>query len=260
MKLHAPLIAISLIASLTAGEVPKVFSGLFEQDAPLKGQIGMVLPPPEIDKYVAKVETAARKDPKWFREFSTQAKPGVPLPYDERLGLTKEEYADYLALWNKREFKPTEEVMLLLRQSAGGTWSVTATGKASSISTLRYSDKDDVFHSPNGDLKRIDEIKADPSSILGEWTGHEWKFEEETSLGKTKENIAFGRFADNKFGLIVYRVQELSTEGTRLLDKSLVVRFPLGKTATVKATPAAAPAKPTKPAKPAKAAKPAVKK
>ena len=103
--------------------MPKVFAGLFEQDIPVKGQIGMVLPPPEIDKYVAKVETAARKDPKWFREFSGQAKPGVPLPYDERLGLTKEEYAEYLALWNKREFKPMEEVMLLLRQSSGGTWS-----------------------------------------------------------------------------------------------------------------------------------------
>ena len=190
MKFHAPLIAVSLIASLAAAEVPKVFSGLFERDIPVKGQIGMVLPPPEIDKYVAKVETAARKDPKWFREFSSQAKPGVPLPYDERLGLTKEEYAEYLALWNKREFKPMEEVMLLLRQSPGGTWSITSTGAASTISTLRYVEKDDLFRSPNGDLKRIDDIKADSTSILGEWTGQEWKFEEETGLGKTKENIA----------------------------------------------------------------------
>lgn len=257
MKLHAPLIAVSLIASLSAAEVPKVFSGLFQQDTPIKGQIGMVMPPPEIDKYVAKVETAARKDPKWFREFSAQAKPGVPLPYDERLGLTKEEYTEYLALWNKREFKPNEEVMLLLRQSAGSTWSVTSTGKASSISTLRYVEKDDMFRSPNGDLKRIEDIKADSTSILGEWTGSEWKFEEETSLGKTKENVAFGRFADGKYGLIVYRVQELSTEGTRLLDKSLVVRFPLGKQAAAAKPAAAAPAKA---AKPAKAVKPAVKK
>ena len=125
--------------------------------------------------------------------------------------------------------------MLLLRQSHGGTWSIACTGGASSLSTLRYIGQDDVFRSPNGDLKRIDDIKADPASILGEWSGHEWKFEEETGLGKTKENVALGRFADNKYGLIVYRVQELSTEGTRLLDKSLVVRFPLGKTAQTSA-------------------------
>ena len=124
--------------------------------------------------------------------------------------------------------------MLLLRQSSGDTWSITSTGGASTISTLRYDAKEDLFRSPNGELKRIDDIKADSSSVLGEWTGMEWKFEEETGLGKTKENIALGRFADNKFGIIVYRAQELSTEGTRLLDKSLVIRFPLGKAAPAK--------------------------
>lgn len=247
MKLHAPLIAVSLIANLAAAEAPKVFEGLLEPGVPKRGQIGMVIPPKEIDKYVAKVEASARKDPKWFREFSIQAKPGVPLPFDERLGLTKEEYAEYLALWNKREFKPMEEVMLLLRESAGGAWTITSTGKASALSTLRYAQQEDLFRSPNGDLKRIDDIKADPASILGEWTGSEWKFEEETSLGKTKENIALGRFTDNKFGLVVYRVQELSTEGTRLLDKSLVIRFPLGKAAPVKESkPAPVKVKPKK--------------
>ncbi len=236
MKLHVPLIAISLIANLAAAEVPKVFAGLLEPGVPVRGQIGMVLPPVEIDKFVAKVEVSARKDPKWFREFSAQAKPGVPLPFDERLGLTKEEYAEYLALWNKREFKGMEEIMLLLRESSGGTWTINSTGKAGSLSTLRYDAKADVFRSPNGDLKRIEDIKADPASILGEWTGSEWRFEEETGLGKTKENLALGRFTDNKFGLIIYRVQELSTEGTRLLDKSLVIRFPLGKATSAKET------------------------
>ncbi len=234
MKFHAPLVAFSLVASLSAAEVPKVFAGLFEQDVPVKGQIGVMMPPPEIEKYVAKVEAAARKDPKWFREFSGQSKSGTPLPYDERLGLTKAEYDEYLALWEKREFKPREQVMLLLRQSTGDTWSITSTGAASLFSTLRYNSKNDVFRSPNGEMKRIEDIKADSSSILGAWSGLEWKFEEETGLGKIKENFAIGRLADNNYGLIVYRAQELSTEGTRLLDKSLIVRFPLGKAAQAK--------------------------
>jgi hypothetical protein len=229
MKFHAPLAAFSLVASLSAAEVPKIFAGLFEQDIPVKGQIGVVMPPPEIDKYIAKVEVAARNDVKWFREFSATAKPGAPLPYDEKLGLTKVEYDDYLALWAKREFKPSEEVILLLRVSAGDAWSLTATGGASTFSTLRYSAKDDSFRSPNGPMKRLDDIKADSGTILGEWTGFEWKFEEETSLGKTKENFALGRLADKRFGIVVYRAQEFSSEGTRLLDKSVVVRFPLGK-------------------------------
>ncbi len=227
MKFHAPLVAISLVASLSADEVPKIFEGMFQQDVPLKAQIGVVMPPSEIDKFVTKVQKAAQADIEWFKEFSGAAKPGEPLPYDERLGLTKAEYDEYLALWNKRAFKGIEDVMLLLRQGSGETWTITATGEASTLSTLRYSPKEDVFRSPNGELKRIDDITADSSSILGAWTGKEWKFEEETGLGKTKENFAIGRFTDSNFGLLVYRAQELSSEGTRLLDKSLVVRFPL---------------------------------
>lgn len=232
MKFSTPLAVLSLVTSVAAAEVPKIFAGLFQKDVPVQGQIGVVMPPEEINKYIAKVQDSARKDTKWFKEFSATAKPGEPLPYDERLGLTKAEYDEYLALWKKREFKPVAEVMLNLRQSPGDTWTLTATGEASSFSTLRYSPKTDTFISPNGKMTRLEDIKADASSLLGQWTGMEWKFEEETGLGKTKENFALGRFADNKFGLVVYRAQELSTEGTRLLDKSLVVRFPLGKATT----------------------------
>lgn len=256
MKFHAPFIAISLVASLSAGELPKMFSGLFEQDVSVKGQIGVVLPPQEIDKYIAKVEASARKDPKWFKEFSATAKPGAPLPYDERLGLTKAEYDEYLTLWSKREFKAIEDVILLLRQSSGDTWTLTSTGEASTLSTLRYSPKTDAFRSPNGELKRIQDVKADASTVLGEWTGMEWKFEEETGLGKTKENFALGRMGDKKFGLIVYRAQELSTEGTRLLDKSMIIRFALGKSGLAKEP--TVPVKPTAPIKPT--SKPSTKK
>lgn len=229
MKLFAPLLAIVSLSAVASAEVPKVFNGFFEKGIPVRGQIGMVLPPPEIDSYVAKVETAARQDTNWFREFSEQAKPGAPLPYHEKLGLTREEYDEYLALWAKREFKPVEEVMLLLRESAGGTWSLTATGEASTISTLRYDPAKDSFRSPNGEMVRIEDIDAAADSILGAWKGPEWRFEEETTLGKTKENFALGRLAGDKFGIVVYRAQEVSAEGTRLLDRSMVVRFALGK-------------------------------
>ena len=250
MKFLAPLFALISITQLHAADTPKVFDGLLELNVPVRGQIGVVLPPQEIDKYVAKVEAAARKDPKWFREFSGQATPGAPLPYNERLGLTNEEYKDYLELWKKRAFKSIEDVTLLLRQNADASWTISVTGGGSILTTLRYQTKTDSFRSLNGELKRIKDIEADASSILGQWSGREWKFEEETGLGKVKENFALGRFADNQFGILVYRAQELSSEGTRLLDKSLVIRFPLGKgghakdpTATAPKTPVKAPVK-----------------
>ncbi len=86
-------------------------------------------------------------------------------------------------------------------------------------------------------LERLEDIKAEASSILGAWSGYEWRFEEETGLGKTKENFAIGRYNEKSFGLVVYRVQEISSEGRRLLDKSLVIIFALGEAGHLKLPP-----------------------
>jgi len=219
------LLTLSLGCVHGAEEAPAIFKGLLAKGQPVKAQVGMVLPPAEIDKYVAKVAAAARENQEWFQEYSSNTTPGVPLPYHENLGLTKEEYADYIKLWKQREFKAGEEVLLLLREGSDDTWIITATGSASTLSTLRYHAASDTFQSPNGKLVRLEDINASPDSILGAWKGREWRFEEETSLGKTKENFAIGESGDGKFGLVVYRVQELTAAGTRLLDKSLVIRF-----------------------------------
>lgn len=221
-------ILLLLIFPLHA-DVPEIFKGLLEKDVAIKASIGIVVPPPEITKYIAKVEVAARENKEWFAEYAKTSKPGTPLPFHENLGLTKEEYEDYLAQWSKREFKSTEEVMIVLRQSFDKSWTITATGEAGVLSTLRYDSEKDVYRSPNGELKRLEDIKAKASSILGAWSGCEWRLEEETGLGKVKENFAVGRYDDKQYGLLVYRVQEISSEGSRLLDKSLVVRFALGK-------------------------------
>ncbi len=235
MKCLTPLLAAALISLTTAAEVPKIFAGLLEKGVAVRGQVGTIALPPEIDKYVAKVGAAARSDPKWYQEFSAKAKPGVPLPFDPKLGLTQEEYAEYLKLWGQREFKPEgKDVILLLRQSFDGSWVISCTGAAVTLSTIHYYADKDICTSPNGELKRIDDIKSDADSILGAWSGKEWKFEEETELGKSKENFALGRYEGGKFGLVVYRYLELSTEGKVVVNKSLVLRFVLGPAGHVK--------------------------
>lgn len=217
------------VIPLACGEdVPEIFKGLFENDVPVKAEVGIVVPPPELDSYIAKVEAAARENSEWFQNYSSASEPGTPLPYHENLGLSRAEYDEYLALWRKREFRPIEEVILLLRKNASGAWSVVATGEAGVISTLRFDPETKNFRSPNGELKRLDDVKTHPDSILGEWSGAEWRLEKESLFGETKENIAIGKFADGKYGIMIYRAQEISSEGTRLMDRSMVVRFVLG--------------------------------
>ena len=81
MKFHAPLVAFSLVASLSAAEVPKVFAGLFEQDVPVKGQIGVMMPPPErtfrtlqMSWYPGQFGEVWGEDGPWLRMFRNARK------------------------------------------------------------------------------------------------------------------------------------------------------------------------------------------
>lgn len=231
ISLVAPAIVALLAFFSSAGaeaqvKAPKPFSSYLTANKNYKGEIVVVLPPKEIQVYIDKVKEGAKKDPKWFKEYSATAKPGIPLPYDEKLGLTKKEYDKYRELWDKREFKAIQKVGLRL-EPVGDQWRVLVTGEGARISLLRFDVKKDIFVSPNGELKRIEDIDAAAETILGAWKGAEWKFEEETGLGKTKENLAVGKTADGKYGFLVYRLQDITTTNRVMHDRSMVIRFEL---------------------------------
>lgn len=205
---------------------PKVLGDYLNQDAITKGAVVAVIPPEEIQPYIEKVKTASAQDPEWFAEYSAKAKPGIPLPFNEKLGLTKEEYSKYLELWDQRDFKAVQEVAVRL-EKLGDQWMIRVGGAGAKIALLRYDTKTDSFKSPNGSMKRIKDIKADPQSILRGWTGHEWKFEENGALGTTKENFAIGITENQKNGLLVYRLQDLNAQGRAIYDQSVLIRFEL---------------------------------
>ena len=210
---------------LSADEAPALFHGIFTPNQTRIAEVVVIVPPAEIEKYVTKVEQNAKSDPKWFAEYVKSAKPSTPLPYHEKLGLTKEEYDAYTQLWNKREFKVVEEVSITLRQGSDKLWYLLGAESAATFTSLRFNAADDTWKSTNGVMKRIEDINADASTILGAWKGKEWKFQEESMFSKIKENFALGETGDGKYNLLVYRAQEITSAGTPTLDKSLVVRI-----------------------------------
>lgn len=226
MKVYSLLLCLTLPV-LAQTKAPQVFADYLTPDVAVKGEVIVVVPPDDIQPYLDKVKAAAEKDPEWFKTYSKDAKPGVPLPFDEKLGITKAEYQDYLALWDKREMKPVPQGELILRLEDKGDdmWIIRVSGLGSDITALRYNAKEDIIVSTSGNLTRIANVDADPQSILGGWKGREWKMEKEDDFGITKENFAIGKLNDGSYGLLVYRLQEVSPAGALLFDKSRVIRF-----------------------------------
>ncbi|MGB0991063.1 MAG: hypothetical protein ACPG32_01170 [Akkermansiaceae bacterium] len=231
----SPMVVITTMAAFLAvitpiahaqgkSKTPALLAPFLTKGKAVKGEVGAIVPPKEINKYIIKVQEAAKKDPEWHKEYAKKAKPGIPLPWHDKLGLTKEDYADYLKLWDQREFKAVQKVILHLEEPKDGQWMIRVSGVGMPVSLLRYDPKADNFKSPNGELKRIEDIDAEERSILGAWKGHEWRYEKETDFISTKENLALGKYKDGKHCILIYRLQE-STGQHRLADKSLVIRF-----------------------------------
>lgn len=215
-----------MVTAYSQDKAPAVFADYLKPGVAVKGEIVVIVPPDEIQKYIDKVDEVRKKDPEWFQEYSKKAKPGVPLPFHEKLGLSKDEYKEYLKLWDQRKMEPVPRGELIVRlEEADGRWRIRATGEASDLTTMFYDPKADTFTTTSGTLKRIEDINADKQSILGAWTGKEWKMEADDGFGITKENLAVGKLADGSYGLIVYRIQEVSDAGRKLFDKSMVLRF-----------------------------------
>ena len=207
-------------------------SAYFTKDKPVMGEVGVVVPPAEINKYIAKVQASAKLNPEWHKQYAIKSKPGLPLPWHENLGLTKDEYDEYIKLWDQRQFKMRQKVFIRLEESKPGEWVIRVSGVGMPITLLRYYPETDHFKSPNGVLKRLEDVDADKRSILGAWKGQEWSFVEKSEFSWTLENLAVGKFAGGKHCLMVYRIQEKVSH----YDKSLLIRFaaPSSKTSSKK--------------------------
>lgn len=220
---------VLLLGSLQSSaqtKAPKPFEQYLEPNKDYQAESVDISFPKEIEKYQKLFAASEEKNPAWYREFIKGSKPGVPVPFHVNLNVTPEQYQDYLDLWNKREFKVLEKVMVRL-EKVSDRWRFLTTGQGARIPFLRYNEESDTFQSTNGTLARIDDIEAAPETILGAWKGSEWRFEEETPLGLTKENFAVGKSGDGNYAFLVYRLRDITAAGTPLLDQSRVIRIPL---------------------------------
>ena len=214
-----------------ATEVPSTLKGYLPADTFVKGANVKV----DFGKDFAEAtkpiqEGVAKASKEVLAEVQKVAKPDEPLPFDERLGFTKEAYDKYIKAWQERKLVPVEEVIARWEPSSDGKWKIKAisatNGQPLPLTTLEYDSKADSWSSPNGELKRQkDDVNFSKDNLFGQWKGPQWLYEDKSSLGTVVENFAVGKSDDGKNIFLVYRLVELASTGQPTWQNMYVIRI-----------------------------------
>lgn len=221
---------VGMAGWVLADSAPKILSEFLEPEKITKGEVVKMEIDSEFNKFTALLAQAKQKDPAWYKEHLAKSDPKNPIPlYDAKLGMTKAEYDKYVKLWEKRKYKRVNqgrvELMLTALDKEKGEWAIQTTGKGLPISLLKFRETTGDIVSTNGVMKRIADIHSPATGLYREWNGYEWRYYNEGSLVKIKENFAIGRTGDKRYGILIYSLQEVSGAGTPLADDLIIIRF-----------------------------------
>lgn len=157
-----------------------------------------------------RLQTALAKDPEWTKSHTAKAKPREPLPYDEKLGLTRAEYEEFLGLANKGGGGLAKVAGAKVRVLRDGDRVVLQFGKQfRGMEKIEVDLKKDTVSTPAGILGDRQAIAATPNqAATGPWDGFQWKskgFEED--LTRPSVSLALGKLKATGRGILYYRLK-----------------------------------------------------
>lgn len=231
-NLASLFVASALVSIAGAAEPVKVVGEYLPAGGTLaSGAIVNVQFDKELPEYLKKFDDAAAKLPEAEQlELRKTLKPGQPIPFDSRFGMSKEDYDKYLEVWNRKKIVDVAPVVAgFVASGEPGIWKVASSTQSGPMpfSTLKYDENKGVWTSPNGVLERKADVDYNESNNLGAWKGQEWLYENKSSFSHTAENVLMGKTADGKYVFVIYNYLEVTTQGSVVDNKTVVLRFPV---------------------------------
>jgi hypothetical protein len=168
--------------------------------------------PPRMMELTKKLEDAIGKDPDWWLAHLRKAKPGEPVSYDPRLGVTKKEYEEYIAL--RKKITLTKVRTAKVRVQRGGQRIMLSFGEdLPAMKEVVLDLKADTVRTPFGVTTERSRIKAsDGQTATGPWDGIQWRLEkvEKEPATRTSVSFAVGKLKDSGRGILIYEVRRVA--------------------------------------------------
>ena len=199
-----------LASSLSAAEKPEIVDEYLPVGKMAEAAAVSVVLDESLQPFMEKIDGVFASLPdKDKKELVGQIVPGQPVPYDERLGWTKDEYAKYLECWKLKQVQEVAPVALgIFASGERNIWDLAAVA-------------------PNGTLTLKGDVSYDELNVYGAWSGKEWTMEKKTILSTLTETIIAGKTKDGKYAYFVYNMSEKNPDNVAIANQSIVLRVPV---------------------------------
>ncbi|HEX6371284.1 MAG TPA: hypothetical protein VF006_20365 [Longimicrobium sp.] len=184
-----------------------------------------VAPSPRMVELSQKFQAAARRNAEWLQQQVRSARPGEPLPYDARLGLTREEYDELLRLAGSMSLRKVAEARLSVRTEGsrlvldGGAAMPELTGVAVDLAA-------DQLVTPLATVTGSREVRNEgAAAAIGAWTGRTWSLEELSQDARDGKlvSLSVGRLRESGRGVLYWEMRQV--QGGRQTARMVRILF-----------------------------------
>jgi hypothetical protein len=187
-----------------------------------------VVTEPRYDELVQKMRASLAKDPAWWEEYRKKADAHGIVPWDPKMGITKPEYDEMLALAMKLHLSRVGSTTLTFKRGASGEITVDGGAGAPELTGVQISrDRKTVGGTYGAMENRQDVHQTDTAAPSGVWNGVQWTgmMRDEKSGDARLAMLALGRMKPSNHGLLFLNVREVA--GGKPSEKSRIVTYPL---------------------------------
>ncbi len=195
-----------------------------------------VLQNPRQTDLTKKFQSAIKENYDWFLEYMKTVPDGEPMPYNAKLGLTKEEYTELMGFMDHVEVVSTGKEDILI-ETKGDFIRFKSHNKLADLDSLIIDLKNNIVTFGQYKMAFADtvNITTDKNGLKSKWKGYSWKLEVPNNLDITdlkdlstlnmiQYKFTIGRLEKNGKTYMSLKGREVEN-GAKTVDFELPVQF-----------------------------------
>ena len=172
--------SLVLMAGVVAADLTSVATDVVEllPEGEAVVDVMTLTTPARLQVLAGKLQQAAVQHQAWWLDHIKHATPGEPFPYDPKLGLTAEEYREFLLLQDQLTMRKVGEAHVRVIHAGASRYAFEGAEALPDLTGIVIDLERLVVETPFGTCAEMSAIHASPhQQATDPWDGYQWKLE-----------------------------------------------------------------------------------